>query len=89
MLRNAKADISKADETRGISLSALLVHIKGIIHAGISGPVWVRAEIRKVQPAKSGHVYLELEERDTGGQTIASTKGVIWGVYSRITGPDQ
>ena len=41
-------------------------------------PSWVRHEIPKVQTAKSGHVYLELEQRSEQAHTIASTTGVIW-----------
>src|SRR5262245_7699801 len=54
--------IPGADAAKGISLSAFLVRVKEVINAGLPDPVWVRAEIHKVQKAKSGHVYLELEE---------------------------
>jgi hypothetical protein len=43
----------------------------------IPEPVWVRAEIRKLQTARSGHVYLELDERSGKGLTVASVKGAI------------
>ncbi|MEJ7639883.1 MAG: exodeoxyribonuclease VII large subunit [Singulisphaera sp.] len=85
---------SDAEEPRGVPLSEFLVRVKGVVNAGLVEPVWVRAEIRKVQVARSKHVYLELEERDAGGLSIASTKGVIWagrapaicGKFSKGTG---
>jgi exodeoxyribonuclease VII large subunit len=61
-----------------MSLSAFLARVKTAVNSAIPDPVWVRAEIRKVQAAKSGHVYLELEERSDKALTIASTKGAIW-----------
>jgi exodeoxyribonuclease VII large subunit len=87
---------SDAEEPRGVPLSEFLVRVKGVVNAGLAEPVWVRAEIRKVQVARSKHVYLELEERDAGGLAIASTKGVIWagrapaicGKFSQGTGGD-
>ena len=87
---------SDAEEPRGVPLSEFLVRVKGVVNAGLAEPVWVRAEIRKVQVARSKHVYLELEERDAGGLAIASTKGVIWagrapaicGKFSKGTGGD-
>lgn len=66
------------NQTEGVSLSAFLARVKAAVNSAIPDPVWVRAEIRKVQAAKSGHVYLELEERSDKAVTIASTKGAIW-----------
>jgi exodeoxyribonuclease VII large subunit len=63
---------------KGVSLSAFLARVKGVINAGLPTPEWVRAEIRKIQVAGSGHVYVELEERNELGSTIAAAKGVIW-----------
>src|SRR4051794_2855227 len=62
-----------ADAPQGIALSEFLNRVKGVINAGLTEPVWVRAEVRKVQRAKSGHVYLELDERNEQGQSVAST----------------
>jgi exodeoxyribonuclease VII large subunit len=79
MLTHPKGLIPKSEESKGIALSALLTRVKGIVHSELGDPVWVRAEVRRVQTARSGHVYLELEERDEQGQTIATTKGVMFG----------
>jgi exodeoxyribonuclease VII large subunit len=70
--------IPRAEETRSVTLSALLTRIKGIINAGLAEPVWVRAEIRQLRTPPSGIAYLELEERGADGRTIASTSAVIW-----------
>jgi hypothetical protein len=87
MLADPNTTNAQTPVLQGVSLSALLNRIKGIIDAQLSEPVWVRAEIRRVQTARSGHVYLELEERDANGQTIASTKGVIWqGKFTSLQG---
>lgn len=55
--------VGHTNQTEGVSLSAFLARVKAAVNSAIPDPVWVRAEIRKVQAAKSGHVYLELEER--------------------------
>lgn len=80
MSTGARIDLTvgKADEGEGISLSEFLGRVKAAVNAAVPEPVWVRAEIRKIQTAKSGHVYLELEERSGKSLTIASTKGAIW-----------
>ncbi len=63
--------VGHTTQTQGMSLSAFLARVKAVVNSAIPEPVWVRAEIRKVQTAKSGHVYLELEERSEKEQTIA------------------
>jgi exodeoxyribonuclease VII large subunit len=70
--------VGRGDEAKGVSLAAFLARVKAVVNSGFPEPVWVRAEIRKVQTARSGHVYLELEERDSRAQTIAKTTSVIW-----------
>jgi len=69
---------ASAVQPRGITLSALLVRIKGVISTGLPEPVWVRAEIRQLNIPPSGNVYLELEEHGADGRSIASTNAVIW-----------
>ena len=78
MLTKALQIAPAAEEQEGVSLSSLLNRVKGVIKAGLSEPVWVRAELRKVSAARSGHVYLELEERDEQGQTVAKSEGRFW-----------
>jgi exodeoxyribonuclease VII large subunit len=65
-------------EQTGVSLSTLLDRVRGVVKAGLAEAVWVRAEVCKFSPASSGHVYLELEERDEGGKTVAKSDGRIW-----------
>ena len=67
-----------AGATQGVSLSSLLLRVKAVIKAGLAEPVWVRAELRKVSIARSGHVYLELEERDDQGQAVAKSAATLW-----------
>jgi hypothetical protein len=43
----------KAEEPKGVPLSEFLVRVKGVINAGLAEAVWVRAEIRKIQVARS------------------------------------
>ena len=59
--------VGPIDQTEGVSLSWFLARVKAVVNSAIPDPAWVRAEIRKVQTAKSGHVYLELEERSEKG----------------------
>lgn len=40
-------------------------------------PVWVIAEIAEIKPASSGHVYLELVEKDNNSM-VAKLQAVIW-----------
>jgi exodeoxyribonuclease VII large subunit len=76
----AAAGTNGADraEQQGVSLSVFLVRVREILHAGLPEPVWLRAEIRKLQKARSGHVYLELDERTDQGVAIAKAAGMIW-----------
>lgn len=63
---------------QGIALSAFLGRVKHAILSGLPQAGWVRAEIRKIQAPASGHLYLELGERDGSGQPVAAAKGMIW-----------
>ena len=80
MPTNVRVNLATGEsgQTKGVSLSAFLARVKAAVQLAIPQPVWVRTEIRKLQVARSGHVYLELEERSDKGLSIASAKGVIW-----------
>ncbi len=60
-----------------IHLSQLSHALKAIISDNFSHNFWVVAEIAQLQQARSGHVYLELVEKDEQ-QTIAKIQAVIW-----------
>jgi exonuclease VII large subunit len=78
MTANPSITIPTSNASKGVSLSALLSRIKGIITTGLPEPVWVRAEIRQLRTPPSGIAYLELEERGADGRAVASTGAVIW-----------
>jgi exodeoxyribonuclease VII large subunit len=78
MSANPRIAVPKPEESKGVTLSALLGQIKGIINSGLPEPVWVRAEIRQLRTPPSGIAYLELEERGPDGRAVASTSAVIW-----------
>ena len=83
MLDTAPLIAPPPEGQEGVSLSACLSRVRGVIKTGLAEAIWVRAELRKVSPAKSGHVYLELEERDEQGQTVAKTEGRLWANRAR------
>lgn len=62
---------------KGVSLSELLLRVKGAIDREMDGPVWVRAEISELR-GKGGNLYLSLTERDERGDVLANSKGILW-----------
>ncbi|MBR4840099.1 MAG: exodeoxyribonuclease VII large subunit [Paludibacteraceae bacterium] len=68
-------------EIESISLSELLISIKGIIAHGVEDLYWIRAEISDINENSSqGHCYLELVEKDETIQStiLAKCKAIIW-----------
>ena len=68
---------------RGVPLSRLLTAVSRVVAGSFADPVWVTAEVVHVRLAPQGHVYLELSERNAGGQLIAKASGMIWASTAR------
>jgi exodeoxyribonuclease VII large subunit len=62
---------------KGIALTELLSHVKGVVDQGLPDAIWVRAEISELR-GKNGHLYLTLTERNERGDILAQIKGIIW-----------
>ena len=77
MSTNAQVNLvaGESGQPEGVSLSAFLARVKAAVQSAIPQPVWVRAEIRKLQVASSGNAFLELEERSDKGLSIAASSG--------------
>lgn len=77
-------------EIESISLSELLIGIKGIIAHGVEDLYWIRAEISDINENSSqGHCYLELVEKDETIQStiLAKCKAIIWADTYRLIKP--
>lgn len=59
------------------SLSKLNLYIRRVIAVNFQDPVWINCELLNVKQ-KSGHIYLELIEKDDNNQIIAQSSAVIW-----------
>ena len=69
--------IASEKEVKGIQLSALLRRVQQAIRQGLPGATWVVAEIANINNSR-GHIYLELTESNAQGQTVASSRAMIW-----------
>lgn len=77
-------------EIESISLSELLVGVKGIIAQAVDDLYWIRAEISDVhENPGQGHCYLELVEKDETIQStiLAKCKAIIWADTYRLIKP--
>ncbi|MCQ2195424.1 MAG: exodeoxyribonuclease VII large subunit [Paludibacteraceae bacterium] len=77
-------------ELESISLSELLIGIKGIIANNVESQYWIRAEISDINENSSqGHCYMELVEKDETIQStiLAKCKAVIWADTYRLIKP--
>jgi exodeoxyribonuclease VII large subunit len=83
MLTNSLQIAEPAEEQEGVSLSSLLARVRGVIQGGFAETLWVRSEIRTINAARSGHYYLELEERDEQGKVVAKCDGKLWANRAR------
>lgn len=63
-------------EARGISLSRLLGGVAMAVSDAFREGVWTLVELVDVR--MRNHVYLEVSERDPGGNTVAKAHAVIW-----------
>lgn len=67
------------NDTKQITLSALSERIRLAIEGGAGALQWVVAEVSSIQVNYSGHCYIELIERNAGGQMpMAICRAVIW-----------
>lgn len=69
-------DEAVSEAEKGVSLSSVLRGVASAVSAAYRTGVWVRAEVISIN-ARSGHMYIELAERDASGNTIASSKGFV------------
>lgn len=72
-------DLSTSDslDRKAMSLSQLLTGVAQAVANAFRQGVWTRAEVLNVS-VKSGHIYLELSERDPEGRVLAKALGTIW-----------
>lgn len=70
-----------------ISLYDLNKQIGSVIKTGLSGAVWVHAEINSINVQRVGHCYIELIEKDeNNGNIIAKSRANIWAnIYKSIS----
>ena len=64
-------------QERGLSLSALLAGMADLVAQAYRAGVWTQVEVLKAD-LRSGHVYLELGERNLLGNTVAQARAMIW-----------
>lgn len=70
-------DLALPAQPKGISLAALMAGVAKAVADAYNAGVWTRVEVVKAD-ARSGHVYLELAERNAAGQVTAQARAVIW-----------
>ena len=63
--------------TKGMPLSRLLNGVAQAVAEAYASGVWTLVEVLRASGQK-GHVYLEVTERDGGGQVLAKANAVIW-----------
>lgn len=68
---------TEADAVRGVSLFQFLSRVKEAVRDGVSGPEWVRVEIRELR-SKDANYYLWVEERNDAGDVLAKCEAKIW-----------
>lgn len=62
---------------KGLSLSQLLSGVAAAVSQAYRQAVWTILEVVQVK-MHSGHVYLEVSERDATGQIVAKAQATIW-----------
>ena len=73
----ARAGTALAVDKQGVPLSRLLAGVANAVAAAYKAGVWTTVEVTGVN-VRSGHVYLELSERDKSGTLVAKATGTIW-----------
>lgn len=64
-------------ENKCLTLRELLNRIATLVHQPETQNIWITAELQDVQ-VKGGHCYLELLQKDDGGQQLARIRGNCW-----------
>jgi exodeoxyribonuclease VII large subunit len=68
-----------------LSLRELQQIIRDSVYSALPGLYWVIAEIADIKENSSGHVYMELIEKQPGeGSISARIRGTIWGTKGRV-----
>jgi exodeoxyribonuclease VII large subunit len=62
----------------GISLAELMSRISTAISKGITGNLWVKAEISQLRTIKGDHLAIELVEHDDVGNLSARVQSFLW-----------
>ena len=62
---------------KGLSLSQLLAGVAQAVTQAFRTGVWTIVEVVEAR-TKNGHVYLELSERTTDGNVLATARASIW-----------
>lgn len=70
-------DVDAVIPPKGIQLSQLLSGVEKAVNQAYGQGIWTRVDVVNVT-TKSGHVYLELSERDERGTILAQARGTIW-----------
>lgn len=65
-----------------LPLSMVLNGVSEAVQDAWPIPVWVEAEVAKWRPHGSGHIYLELVERNAAGQEQAKANARIWAAHA-------
>lgn len=65
-----------------LPLSMVLNGVSEAVQDAWPIPVWVEAEVAKWRPHGSGHIYLELVERNAAGQEQAKANARIWATHA-------
>lgn len=68
---------SKASETKGVSLSELMVSLSAAVKQAHPSGAWVRVEVTSIKPFRGG-LGLELVEIGPQRTSVAQARGVIW-----------
>lgn len=71
-----KGDLLK-EEQKGARLSVVLRNVQSALRLSFPGALWVIAEIANINRNR-GHLYLELSETNSQGQTLASCRAMLW-----------
>lgn len=72
-------------EVSSLSLYELNILIRQVLQTAFASPLWVRAEIARVNVTAAGHCFLELIDREASGKT-AKGSAVIWAGQYRVIG---
>lgn len=64
-------------QQRGLTLVELMGRVRAAVTGVAASGVWVRAQLNDVR-VSGGHCYMELLQKDDGGQVLAKCRAAIW-----------